>query len=328
MKGFKGWIEIFRGGSQVDSLGRAWDGDQVIDQAVAKFNAAEHQPPLVVGHPTEDAPAFGWVEAVRKVVKDGAAVLEAKFAQVAPEFEDWVRRGLYKTRSASFYPDGKLRHVGFLGAMPPAVKGLAPVGFSGGEGISFEFQEEKKMEIKEFLEAVKAFVGLARETGAQQVPGAGPPAQPGFSEAEVKAELEKVKAAVEAETRKKLEAEFAEKQARADAQAKAEGRKTELKGRVAALVEAGKIAPAFTERLVEVVVLADQGTKVEFAEGKSGSHADWLLHELEKTGPATLFSEIATWKKAGGAAAVTEARAEAERGRRIADPGYQSKGGK
>ena len=35
----------------------------------------------------------------------------------------------YEKRSASFYPDGRLRHVGFLGAAPPAVKGLAGIAF-------------------------------------------------------------------------------------------------------------------------------------------------------------------------------------------------------
>jgi len=35
-----------------------------------------------------------------------------------------------------------LRHVGFLGAMPPAIKGLADLKFTeGGETMTFEFNE-------------------------------------------------------------------------------------------------------------------------------------------------------------------------------------------
>jgi hypothetical protein len=44
--------------------------------------------------------------------------LMAKHRQVQPEFSEMVKSGLYKKRSASFYPDGSLRHIGFLGAQP------------------------------------------------------------------------------------------------------------------------------------------------------------------------------------------------------------------
>ena len=68
-----------------------------------------------------------------------------------------VRAGRFKKVSASFYtPDSPhnpvpgvyyLRHVGFLGAQPPAVKGLAPVPVNFAEGdteegcVSFDFAE-------------------------------------------------------------------------------------------------------------------------------------------------------------------------------------------
>ena len=137
-KGFDDWIEIFRGGRQTDSQGRGHDGDEIIDKALASFNVNEHEPPLTVGHPENNSPAYGWVEGLKSIVKDGAKVLMAKFRQVAPDFEDLVKQGLFKKRSASFYPDGRLRHVGFLGAAPPAVKGLADMEFAEkGESISF-----------------------------------------------------------------------------------------------------------------------------------------------------------------------------------------------
>lgn len=136
--GFDDWIEIFRGGRQVDGDGREHDGDELIRRAVAGFNAAKHEPPAVIGHPQQDAPAYAWVEGLKTDTQNGVNVLMAKFKQIVPEFADMVKRGLFKKRSAAFYKNGTLRHVGFLGAAPPAVKGLADIGFSE-EGVTFEF---------------------------------------------------------------------------------------------------------------------------------------------------------------------------------------------
>jgi hypothetical protein len=141
-KGFDDWIEIFRGGKQIDSIGVTHDGDALIDAAIAGFDPKTHEPPLTVGHPADNAPAFGWVEGLKKSVKDGATILLAKFRQVVPEFASAVKEGLYKKRSASFYPDGRLRHVGFLGAAPPAVKALADLAFKDSKGCStFDFTD-------------------------------------------------------------------------------------------------------------------------------------------------------------------------------------------
>ncbi len=136
-KGFDDWIPIFRGGAQTDSAGRVHDGDALIDKAVASFNASRHEPPVVIGHPAENAPAYGWVEGLKKQ----GNLLLAKFNQVEPGFADMVRRGLFKKRSAAFYPDGTLRHVGFLGAAPPAVKGLPDVAFAEADALTFEFSD-------------------------------------------------------------------------------------------------------------------------------------------------------------------------------------------
>jgi hypothetical protein len=141
-KGFEDWVEIFAGGKQTDSYGREWDGDKLVDQAVSTFNADDFEPPAVIGHPQENAPAYAWVEGVRQRMRDGKKVLEAKFKQVVPEFAQMVEKGLFKKRSASFYPDGRLRHVGYLGAAPPAVKGLKDIAFDDGNGDVANFEEE------------------------------------------------------------------------------------------------------------------------------------------------------------------------------------------
>lgn len=140
-KGFDGYIEIFKGGPQVDNKGRTHDGSALIDKALAGFNAAVHEPPICVGHAKDNAPAFGWVEGLKETVRDGTRYLSAKFKDVVPEFADLAVAGLYKKRSAAFYPDGRLRHVAFLGAAPPAVKGLADIGFNDDAADVLEFDE-------------------------------------------------------------------------------------------------------------------------------------------------------------------------------------------
>ena len=139
-KGFDDWIPIFKGGEQRDSQGRLHDADALIDKAISMFDPNQHEAPIVIGHPKNNGPAFGWIKDLKKI----GNTLYAKFKDVVPEFENLVKRGLFKKRSASFYLDGSLRHVGFLGAMPPAVKGLADLKFmKGGKTMSFEFDESK-----------------------------------------------------------------------------------------------------------------------------------------------------------------------------------------
>lgn len=138
-KGFDDWVQIFKGGKQKDSQGRIHDGDELIEKAIKSFNPPEYEPPIVIGHPRGEAPVLGRVQALKKI----GNTLCAKFKNIVPGLEDLVKRGLFKKRSASFYQNGELRHVGFLGAMPPAVKGLADINFQErGEIMFIEFNEK------------------------------------------------------------------------------------------------------------------------------------------------------------------------------------------
>lgn len=136
------WIELFRAG---DYAGKGSYTAADIDKMVSLYDPAKHEAPLVIGHPEHDAPAWGWLA---KVKRQGD-VLMGTFKDVQPAFEEMFRKGQFKKRSISFYrtPDGPaLRHVGFLGAMPPEVKGLADVklaSFGAGEFQAIEFKEEE-----------------------------------------------------------------------------------------------------------------------------------------------------------------------------------------
>ncbi|XVN20902.1 hypothetical protein QZH46_11175 [Pseudomonas corrugata] len=71
--------------------------------------------------------------------------------QIDASFAEQIAKGSYKKISASFYhPTAAnnpvpgvyyLRHVGFLGAQPPAVKGLRPIELAEGEPGVIEFNE-------------------------------------------------------------------------------------------------------------------------------------------------------------------------------------------
>jgi hypothetical protein len=136
-------IEIFRAGRHTDMHGRQVEvtREDIADMASA-YDPEKSEAPLVVGHPRTNAPAYGWA---RGLVAQGDLLL-AQPHQVDADFAEMVKAGRFKKRSASFFlPDAKdnpvpgkwyLRHIGFLGAAAPAVKGLKDAQFAGdNEGV-------------------------------------------------------------------------------------------------------------------------------------------------------------------------------------------------
>ena len=131
------WFEILKPGTFKDTAGREHTFDlSRLKEIERKFNEQTNEAPLVVGHPEVNAPAYGWAQKL-KLVGDR---LKALPHQIVPEFAEAVNRGMYKYVSVSLRPDDSLRHIGFLGGMPPAVKGLAPVMFAEDPGaITIDF---------------------------------------------------------------------------------------------------------------------------------------------------------------------------------------------
>lgn len=134
------WCEIFRAGIHIDHSGKKITVTTAdIDKIISNFNEKNPDVPLVIGHPEMNSPAYGWVD---KLKREGKTLL-ATFKDVSSEFAEWVNQGLYKTRSISLYEDNTLRHIGWLGAQPPAIKGLA----------SYQFAENEEIKIFDFSEA-------------------------------------------------------------------------------------------------------------------------------------------------------------------------------
>ena len=121
-----------------------------VQSAVKNYDPALHEAPIVIGHPKTDDPAYGWVGKLSLGV-DNTVLAQPK--QIVTEFAEWVNQGLYKKISASWYgksnPDNPtpgqlyLKHVGYLGAVPPVIKGMPDSSFSesDGEVITIEFSE-------------------------------------------------------------------------------------------------------------------------------------------------------------------------------------------
>jgi hypothetical protein len=134
-------LEVFRAG---DFGERGHWTAEALEQMAEDYDASLHEAPVTVDH-AQSGPALGWVESLRRV----GDVLVARLRDLDPGFAGMIRRGAFKKRSVELYrglsETGRpyLRAVSFLGACPPAVKGLADVVFAEGDGdaVHVEFVE-------------------------------------------------------------------------------------------------------------------------------------------------------------------------------------------
>lgn len=287
-------IQIFRSGRHTDMRGVSAEFSEADLIAMARaYDPALSEAPIVVGHPKTDAPAYGWIKGLHA---EGGALL-ADPDQVDPAFAELVRVGRYKKLSACFYAPASannpkpgayyLRHVGFLGAQPPAVKGLAPVQFSEGDDelMTVEFSEGESLSLtarlvgllrglrdyiteKDGTEKAEAILpgyaldSLQERTAVALAAPEPQPAQAAYSECdmdkETNAETDN-KAAELARREEELsqrEAAFAERQRLADAQ-----------GVVDAAVKDGRLTPAQSAGLAAFMACLDPADTLEFAEG-------------------------------------------------------------
>lgn len=132
-------IEIFRAGSHTSIAGETIGFTEAdLRASAAAYDPKIHEAPIVIGHPKHDGPAYGWVKAL-----EYGETLEAEPDQIEPAFSEMVTAGRFKKVSAAFYRPNSpanpvpgvyyLRHVGFLGAHPPAIKGLKQIEFADGD---------------------------------------------------------------------------------------------------------------------------------------------------------------------------------------------------
>lgn len=331
-------IEIFKAGKRTDANGVEVEITTTdLQQAVDAYNINFHESPAVIGHPKHNAPAYGWV---KRLELDGD-VLKAEFDQIDPEFAEMVEKGRFKKVSSSFYladsPNNPcpgnlyLRHVGFLGAMPPAVKGLRNPEFADNEQGVVDFsdwaeaslwrrlrdwiigqhgQEEADKAVPDYLVASVQEESIRNDLKRYQQDEAGIPhfnepnptsENPQSTEGETEMtaeEIEQLKAENEKLKAEKAEAQL--NQAKADNVDFAEG-----------LVKAGKLAPVAKQQAIDLLNYGSTtaaGGVVEFGEGEN-LHGK-IKAFLEAQPQIVEFGEVATKDKAAGAEGGTVQYAE------------------
>ncbi len=324
-------IHIFRPGRHTSMQGATIDfGESDLIATAKAYDPTRHEAPLVIGHPRADAPAWGWVGGL--TADEGG--LFATPRQLDPAFAEMVRAGRFKKVSASFYtPDSPhnpvpgvyyLRHVGFLGAQPPAVKGLAPVPVNFAEGdteegcVSFDFAESPGLLrwLADLFRGLREYV--VEKDGAETADRAIPSyAVSGLQEmaaasaaqaAEIPAFAEnltppKEKSMQKQETPPAENIDFAETKARADELERKVAYLTGIarKERASRVVDKaladGRLTPAQSVGLADFMAGLDEEATFDFAEdgGKttSMSPAAFMAAFLERLPRQVDFSEAA-----------------------------------
>lgn len=113
--------------------------------------------PVVIGHPKDNSPAWGWVLSCRGDDTDLYCDIT-----VSPEFYELMEQGRFRERSVAFFNKKPyvLRHLGFLGATPPAIKGLQELTFSDDDDykcIAMTMDEIKNSDLTQYLAPVALF---------------------------------------------------------------------------------------------------------------------------------------------------------------------------
>jgi|GEM_PF-3978597 len=172
-------IHLARPGQYRDMHDRAVKLDEPRIRALAtSYNEGEWRAPLVLGHPTHDAPAHGWVTSLEV---DDKGDLYGQVDEVSTELSDWVRDRLYRNVSISWWGKGHannpskasdtLRHVGILGGQPPAIAGLMPLAFADDAGVvTIELGDETwraLWSVKSFMRGVRDL--MIGEFGVEKV---------------------------------------------------------------------------------------------------------------------------------------------------------------
>lgn len=316
-------IAIFRAGTHRDEKGRAWTFSEADVAAIAAgYDPAVHQAPHVLGHPKTDAPAWGWTKALE--VENG--VLYETREQVDPAFAEAVDAGRYKFRSASFYEPNDpanptpgswhLKHVGWLGAQPPAVKGLGPAFAEDDASEGVTFGEADGFWVKDILRGIRDWIidKFSLEEADKVIPAyaidnvdrEGPKFAEGASPATV-AEAEEALGRAAAATAlidareaelNAREAAIAAREAAASADQVAfaetarQGARADDAAFVDQLVTEGRLPPARADQVKTLLGVLDGDAGVAFAEGQDGPR-DQLRALLSGLGQSIVFAEVA-----------------------------------
>lgn len=274
-------LEIFRPGTFISAEGATLTfSASDVAATVAAYDVKKHRAPLVVGHPKMDDPSFG--HAVALSLSSSNVVL-AEPINVDPEFADAVNNERYDSISASFWAPNNprnpvpgvyyLRHIGFLGAVPPAVTGLKQPSFADADDadlITINFAD------------------------SQQEPVMTPEEKAALAAQQQKLKDDQASFAnQQSEQQKQATALAAREKALAAKEAKA--REDEINSFAEGLIKSGKLLPVEKTGMVALLGALPADQEVSFADGDgktvSQVSADVLRGFLSNLPPRVDFAE-------------------------------------
>jgi hypothetical protein len=241
------WLHVLSSGTWPGQNGTVTIQAEDIQTIADAYDPAMHEAPAVLGHPVTDGPAKGWVRSL-EVRADG---LWAN-TDLQPEMAEMVNQQKYRKLSVSLYQPSTpgnpvpgslyLKHVGFLGAMAPAVKGLQAVALADtNDSINIHFSEqETPMEDDENTQTVT------------------------LSETELAAKQQEIQLA-EADLGKRRKAL----------------RREELTAKLTPHVQAGRVLPSQKSLLIELAERCD-GQTVNFSEAQDKGQDENLLDAFDQ----------------------------------------------
>lgn len=264
----------------------------LLAQLAASYDPEVHKAPLVLGHPQTNHPAFGWLDKLE-------ATAEGLFGypiNVHPAFAAAVNSGRYPQRSLSFWPadhpgsptPGRpyVRHLGVLGAVPPAIPGLLGADLATPDaGITtLDFSADPLPPLEDPSMSVPDPIALAAQV----------------------ADL-----AAQAEALSAREAALAEREAAAAHQAEGLRRAAAI-AFCESLADEARILPTAVPALAEIVLRLDRTDPAPCFASASDPEAPapagpWLRDFLSHLPPLVELSEVATHGRAGPRAAPSDA---------------------
>lgn len=326
-------LHIFRAGTHVAADGKQYNFSEAdVADLAASYDPQLSRAPLVVGHPKTDDPAYGWTGSLRF---EGGNLF-AEPTAVEPQFAEMVNSQRFSTISASIYlPDtpgnptpGRhyLRHVGFLGAQAPGVKGLQRPEFAEGDGaVEFSMPLGRRIStigyyLKRFMQGMrdKTIETDGAEKAEQLIPqwcidGIAEAAADDDSLAAAFAAANNTPEITMTQQNNGNAVDFAEQEKRLkdqkdaqDAREKAlndrenAARRTDAAEFAEGLVQGGQLLPRQKAGVVELLLALPAGTTLNFSEGEGQAATDHDAPELLRTFLADLPKRVDFSEKSGG----------------------------
>ena len=338
-------LHVFRAGTHTATDGKPYTFSEAdIADLVASYDPALARAPLVVGHPKIDDPAYGWAAGFSRNGGEVFATPEA----VDPQFAEMVNDQRFSAISLSVYlPDTPgnpkpghhyPRHIGFLGAQPPAVKGLQRPQFAEGDGaIEFAMPLPRRVStlgyyLKRLFQGLRdrAIESDGTDKAEQLIPqwcidgiAEATTDEPELDDnraiaafAEATHEQEKAMSQTQgaaapdfAEQQRQLDARNTELEARERALQERESiaRRADAADFAEQLVQAGKVLPRQQSGVVELLLAFPAGTVLNFAEADGQTATDHDAAALLRTFLDELPKRVDFAEKSGGATAATPA---------------------